>query len=186
MDDDLNHLKAQNYQNNITGDDEMIATANSVKDRVRRRAEAGGDDILPKQVRGTAVGRLNQYLGGNEMRKIVLSWLFSGDFEVITPRSSKTLSNAQMVAIVEWIDWWQDDDLVWHVGETFVHEAICVLNAALRAYNRANRVEKFKVAKESLDSVVASMIELGGVITHTGEQMDILSKIDKKGDENND
>lgn len=167
-------------------DGQMIATANSVKDRIRRRGEATGEPEPAGKMTGAMVGTLNKFLGGNDLRKIVLAWLFAGDFEVLSPMSSKLLVSAQKWAIIEWIAWWRDDEEAWHVGDRFPHEAICVMNAAIRAYNSANRTDKMEVASDMMYSLTANMVELGGVVTavtdEAGSLTDALSKIDKKED----
>lgn len=174
-------------------DNQMIATANSVKDRIRRRANAESFSPPTPSVRGAMVGTLNRYLGGDEMRAICLSWLFTGDDAVIQPLSSKELTDSQVYALVEWIDWWKDEEETWHVGEFFPHEAISVLNASLQAYNMADRNQKMGELEDSTFSLVAAMTDMGGVVTNVTEaveelekQMSDLSSFDKSGGEQDD
>ena len=154
--------------------DQMIATANSVKDRLRRRAEVTGDEALPKATAGAMIGVMNKYLGGDAYRRLVFSWLFAGDFELLSQKSSKSLTLAQKWALVEWIEWWKDDEGSWHVGSRFPHEAICVMNAAIKAYISAENVS---IKRDFGDpfSIVANAVEMGGIVTKITD----LSKIDK-------
>lgn len=163
-------------------DKQMMATAIHVKDRIRRAA-AATDNITPdrvKKVRGAMVGTLNKYLGGDDMRTVTLGWIFASDFEVLSPMSSKVLTDDQVGALVEWLGWWQDDEATWHVGDQFPHEALCVLNAALAAYNQANKTQKSFAMMDPL-SLVANLSSMGGVVTAIGP--DDLSKIDKSKQE---
>ena len=123
---------------------------------------------------------MNKYLGGDNMRRIVLAWLFAGDFEVLSPMSSKVLNDDQVGALIEWIGWWRDEDMVWHTTESFPHESLCVLNAALAAYNQANRTQKAYADADPF-SLVANLSGMGGVVTAVTSDPD-LSKIDKKHD----
>ena len=157
--------------------DQMVATAISVKDRVRRRAEVTGEDAPPKPTRRAMVGTMNKYLGGGDMRKIVFAWLFAHDFELLQPKSSKVLDPAQVWALIEWIDWWKDEDETWHIGERFAHEAICVLNVAIQAYNMGVNKDKRAVGAD-VYSLARNAVDLGGRITKVAGD-DNLSKIDK-------
>jgi hypothetical protein len=168
-------------------DKQIIATANSVKDRLRNAGQQVHDSDPTKRTVGAMVGTLNKYLGGDDMRKVVLAWLFAPDHKILEPLSSKKLSYGQAWALIKWVNWWQDEEETWHVGDTFPHEALCVLNGALQAYNMASRKEKRAASKQATFSLAATMADKGGVVTDVSAEIDELekalenlSKIDKK------
>ena len=64
------------------------------------------------------------------------------------------------------------------MGERFPHEALCVLNAALRAYNMANSKQKQAVASDEHQwSLVNALLDRGGLIVNIDED---LSNFDKE------
>lgn len=167
---------------------QMIATANAVKDRVRRDAE-GDYKPPPKPTKGAMIGTMNKFLGGDDMRKIVFAWLFADDFELLKPKSSKTLTDSEAWALINWLEWWQDDEEQWHVGDRFTHEAICVLNAAIRAYNRADRSQQNGVDADNF-ALARNLTTMGGVVVDVQDEVEaleeLMSKIDKDQKEADD
>src|SRR3990172_4031909 len=81
--------------------------------------------------KGAIIGRLNEALGSDENRRIVLSWLFRG--VPLSSFSTKELSRGAWFALDGWIGSWHDDS-GWHVRPDFMVEAMFVVRQAVRDY----------------------------------------------------
>lgn len=103
-----------------------MKTAQQVKEDALRNSKY--QVMIDPGVRGAIVGYLNEALGGDEYRRIVLGWLF--DFP--EPLSSKALLDGQWFALHSWIVPRRDESTGhWVPGENFAVEARLVLTSAL-------------------------------------------------------
>lgn len=86
---------------------------------------------LSRGHRGAITGTLNRALGGDENRRLALSWLFRS---FPNPKfSSANLQKGEWFALDRWIGSWHDDS-GWNVSQDFYREAYRVMSQSLRAY----------------------------------------------------
>jgi hypothetical protein len=138
--------------------------AYTVKRAILRDVDLYRDDLEFSQGhKGAMIGNLNEYLGGDAIRHIVLSWIFCNDPEFMIPISSKELRDKQWYGLYRWIDSYQDENGEWHVAPNFPQEATWVATCAMLAYSKTNAV----VRDELFDpppEIAAKIVEMGGVI----------------------
>jgi len=84
---------------------------------------------------GAMIGWLNKYLLTDDLRHLVLGWLFAFENEKFEPLHSKDLTSAMKYAISKWIGSWHNEDTgEWETRSTFPQECLSVLNAARYDY----------------------------------------------------
>jgi hypothetical protein len=117
-------------------------------------------EINPKEW-GALVGCLNLYFGKDNLRRIVLWWLF-GDLDISIPKSSKELTIGEKYAIKLWIDMKLVDDNNWAPNYYFVQESVDVVKEAAKSWHGdIIKAEPIEYVKEALS--------LGGIITDITE-----------------
>jgi len=80
---------------------------------------------------GAMIGWLNKYLITDELRRLVLGWLFAFPEEPFEPISSSTLTAQQKNGVAHWVGTWKNEDnQEWMTRDTFPQECINVLNVA--------------------------------------------------------
>ena len=130
------------------------------------RAKIRRDSVTLKGAQPTAGGKgavtnlLNNLCGGNDQRKILLSWLFVyNDVPPLVPISSKQLSGGQWYALTIWIGANPDDN--WEPSEDFRVECEIARKAAMSAFSA--RLEDYDIVDPD-DLVTKAAIGLGGNI----------------------
>jgi len=122
---------------------------------------------LTKGHKGSIIGNLNKYMGGDLRRQLALYWLFDreewqGRMEM---KSSKTLTEGQWQALNRWIDASHEpvrDE--WLISQRFITEAKAVADVAEAQYYADNAVQLDPLFDEYPEAVKEAM-KLGGVIT---------------------
>lgn len=61
---------------------------------------------LSRGEKGALIGYLNKYGGGDEMRKFVLGWIFSGKIVML---STHDLTDGQWAALADWVSPFEDE-----------------------------------------------------------------------------
>lgn len=112
--------------------------------------------------RGALVGALNKHLGGDEMRKLVLGWLFSGG--QVRAMSSKELTDSQWNVLSDWVGMWHDEDVnEWRVRDGFTYEAAQVLTETVKAYMSLTNTQR--AGLPNVSDQLQTAVGLGGTIT---------------------
>lgn len=115
--------------------------------------------------KGAITGRLNEHLGGDENRHIVLNWLFGVS-------SSKELDDSQWDAVFTWIGFVKDESGSWEIDGRFPLECGLILTRALREQrdifveNRLDGVEEENLLHQTvmyMDGVVVAVGDGEGV-----------------------
>lgn len=124
--------------------------------------------------KGAITGHLNNAFGGDDSRKLALSWLF-GRLGMVTPSdpdtyitglSSKSLSKGDWWALSIWIGAQKDDGGEWKTRLEFPLEASLVLGEALKAY-MSLPVDRLKEDRSFVTDMTAQTVsQLGGIITN--------------------
>ena len=73
---------------------------------------------LSRGEKGAIIGYLNTYGGGDDMRKFVLGWIFSGKIVML---STHDLTDGQWAALADWISSFEEDG-EWKCSITFSQE----------------------------------------------------------------
>lgn len=140
-----------------------------VREHLRRDSQMYQDDMeFSKGHKGAIVGVLNKYTGSDDMRSLVLGWLFDKTWQTdLQAKSSKTLVDAQWYALDRWIDSYQDEDTgKWEVSERFKYEVKMVVDTInLEVLNAPRAVD------ELFDDsgMVKEAVDLGGEVREVVE-----------------
>jgi hypothetical protein len=101
--------------------------------------------------KGSIVGYLNKYIGGDDNRKAVLGFVFKGQPGLLM--STKELNPGEWFALARWIDaYHSDEDGKWHVSERFEIEALLVL------------AETRRLSMDSASPMLNEALAMGGEI----------------------
>jgi hypothetical protein len=100
----------------------------ALREALKKDARIGKDVEITRGAKGAIVGTLNRKLGGDDVRKLVLGWLFGITNE---PLSSSKLTNGQWYALERWIGMEKIDD-EWCARSEFLLEAVRVKQEVLR------------------------------------------------------
>jgi hypothetical protein len=108
-----------------------------VRKTIQTHAGRSGPTSFESRKWGAMIGWLNRYLVSDELRRLVLGWLFAFPGEKFEHMSSSKLTPQQKNGISKWIGTWFNDDLQeWQPRATFEQECIAVLNAARYDYHK--------------------------------------------------
>lgn len=132
-------------------------------------------ELLPKKHAGALVGYLNKHCGGDLQRQIVLGWLFDyteQEFERLEPKSSKTLTVGQWLALNKWLDPAPDEGGGWGLSPFVVKEIENVARLALGVYERVSML----VHDELLPypPLVSTALQMGGEVTQITDEPESL------------
>ncbi len=106
---------------------------------------------IPTGLKGKMVGEFNRIFGGNENRRIILGWLFTGSFA--NPVSTTTLTNAQIAALLNWLSPAHEKD-GWTQAPTFRAEAALLYayvaqeHTKTETYKSKSGASKMKISPE--------------------------------------
>lgn len=117
-----------------------------------------GRSSIPQEKRGAMIGMMNRYCGGDDNRKLVISWLLADERNLpdyLTIISSKNYDDATWFAIADWVDSFVDESEggVWKTQPAFPVEAMLVLA-------EARKCKPLDVLGLQIDAA----IEKGGII----------------------
>lgn len=111
----------------------MNRSATQIRYDLLADARVYGDKVqeYSRGHKGAIIGTLNKAFGGDENRRLALSWLFRS---FPNPKfSSANLQKGEWFALDRWIGSWHDDS-GWNVSQDFYREAYRVIGNALRIY----------------------------------------------------
>ena len=140
----------------------------TVKEHLFRDALLHSGEGLKKGHKGALTGYLNKYMGGDENRRLALSWLFfSDDGKKLKPKSSADLSEAQWYALNRWVNASYDEETgKWEPDPIFTVESALVITHSIREYNSTPlSVRKELESIKPSDIEIALVRDMDGVIT---------------------
>lgn len=130
------------------------------------------DGVVTAKKRGVVIGWLNRVFGSDQIRRVVLGWLFLYQkrfSRVVEPMSSKSLNDGQWMALIKWINSHKDMDAnAWTAEESFFNGAAVVMQKALEDFVLMGRNETeldLAVAEGTLPSSIIESILLGGKVS---------------------
>jgi hypothetical protein len=133
----------------------------SVK-RFCQEISAAGLPQDAKYHRGAVIGNLNKYLGGDDNRRLAVSWIFDRPGIV----SSKSLKEPEIYALHKWIDASKNDVGDWEVNPNFPTEAARVLTESIRWSGTTT------ISGLDIGQVVETTVSMGYTITKITEGED--------------
>lgn len=156
--------------------------------------------VVERGGKGAIIGALNDVLGGDDLRHMVLWFLFTCDTVpdsridapvTYVPKSTKELNEDQWWALFEWVGFWYDEEEgKWHYGDTFAEEALICLVEALAIVNLRRRNHYLEVIDElDLPEIVKTAIgELDGrlIYVETDEEGELHVKSTSGSDSGTD